>query len=103
MPKSKIPTIYTKGIVEGVAEIMGFSKKETTEIVDAVIQTISSNLIAGNKVNIGELFIASASIKPERKARNPRTGETIIKPPHWVVKFRPTKPLKTKIAQLPIK
>ena len=87
MPKSKIPTVYAKDIANKLAEEVKITKQNALSYTNAVMQIIVDELIAGNKVNISTIGIFTVKEYAEKQVkesnrRNPRTGETIVKPAH---------------------
>jgi integration host factor subunit alpha len=84
-------------IVEEVYSRVGFSKKESSEVVETVLETIKKTLTNGDMVKIagfGNFVIRS---KGPRKGRNPKTGEEIEITPRKVVTFKPSQVLKEHI------
>ena len=81
-------------IVEEVYTRVGFSKKESSEVVETVLETIKKTLERGEMVKIagfGNFVIRS---KGPRKGRNPKTGQEIEITPRKVVTFKPSQVLK---------
>lgn len=86
MNKTKLETI--------VAEKVGLKRKDASEAVNLIFDTISESLSKGVDVKI--LGFGSFSVK-ERSARdgkNPRTGENIKIPASKSVRFKAGKQLK---------
>lgn len=84
-------------IVEEVYSRVGFSKKESSEVVETVLETIKRTLEKGDIVKIagfGNFVIRS---KGPRKGRNPKTGQEIEITPRKVVTFKPSQVLKEHI------
>lgn len=84
-------------IIESVYQKIGFSKKEATEIVELVFDTMKKTLEAGDKIKLsgfGNFVIRS---KRSRVGRNPQTGEEIEISARRVLTFRPSQILKTAI------
>ncbi len=84
-------------IVEEVYSRVGFSKKESAEVVETVLETIKKTLESGKTVKIagfGNFVIRS---KGSRKGRNPKTGQEIEITPRSVVTFKPSQVLKEHI------
>lgn len=81
-------------IIENVYEKVGFSKKESAEIVEMVFETIKETLERGEKIKIsgfGNFVIRS---KKPRVGRNPQTGEEIEISARKVLTFKPSQVLK---------
>ena len=81
-------------LVEAIQEKLGGTKVQAEQIVDLIIDSISSTLKKGEEVSIAGLGIFSAKQRAARTARNPRTGESINVSAMRVPKFRAAKALK---------
>ena len=66
-------------IVEHIYERVGFSKKESAELVEKVFEIIKGTLAEGEKVKISGFGNFVVREKNARKGRNPQTGEEIRK------------------------
>ncbi|MCM3217792.1 HU family DNA-binding protein [Niallia taxi] len=64
-------------LINAVAEGSELSKKDSTRIVDSVMETITTALKNGGKVEILGFGAFSVSERAARKGRNPQTGEEI--------------------------
>ena len=82
-------------IIERVYENLGgFSKKESSEIVEAVFETIKETLERGEKIKISGFGNFIVRDKKSRVGRNPQTGEEIEISARRVLTFRPSQVLK---------
>lgn len=81
-------------IVEKVHEMLGGTKVQAEQVVDAVFDSIVASLKKGEEVSIAGFGIFSSKERAARTARNPRTGESITVPAMRVPKFRAAKALK---------
>jgi integration host factor subunit alpha len=77
-------------IVSAVYEKVGLSKKEATDIVETVLDTIKETLKEGEMVKIAGFGNFVIRNKGARKGRNPKTGENIEITPRKVVTFKPS-------------
>ena len=87
-------TVTKADIVEAIYEKIGFSKKESSEIVELVFDTIKTTLEKGEKIKVsgfGNFVIRS---KRPRIGRNPQTGQEIEISARKVLTFRPSQVLK---------
>lgn len=75
----------------------GFSKKEATDLVDAVFETMKETLAAGHKIKISAFGSFLVRDKRQRRGLNPRTREQITLAPRRVVRFKPSPVLKDKV------
>lgn len=75
--------------IDAVAAKAGLSKAEGKKAVDAMVETILSEMEKGEKVSILGFGAFSVVEKAARKGVNPRTKETIEIPARKVIKFKP--------------
>ncbi len=81
-------------IIEGVYEKVGFSKKESAEIVELVFDTLKETLERGDKIKISGFGNFQVRYKKARVGRNPQTGKEIEISARRVLTFRPSQVLK---------
>lgn len=82
-------------LVEAVHEKVGFSKKESSDIVELVFDTMKSTLEDGEKIKISGFGNFEVRDKRSRVGRNPQTGEVIEISARRVLTFKPSQVLKT--------
>ena len=80
--------------IAAVAEKTGFSKKDASLAVDAVLDTLKEQIASGNDVTFIGFGTFGAKDVAEREARNPQTGETIKIAAHKSPYFKAGKALK---------
>ncbi len=81
-------------IVEQIYEKIGFSKKESSDIVELVFDTMKDTLSKGEKIKISGFGNFVVRQKRPRVGRNPQTGESIEISARKVLTFRPSQVLK---------
>ena len=64
-------------LIDSVADRLGHSKKDVTDIVDAFIHETKKAVAKGEKVAISGFGVFEAAARKARLGRNPRTGETV--------------------------
>lgn len=77
-----------------VAHKTEMTLKQTTQVVDAFIDTIAETLSDGEKVVVTGFGTFEVRNRVERTGKNPRTGETIVVPEQKTPAFRAGKLLK---------
>lgn len=87
-------TVTKADLVEKVYEKIGFSKKEASELVDMVFNSLKNVLSEGDNVKISGYGNFLVRQKKERVGRNPQTGEQIKISARRVLTFRPSQVLK---------
>jgi len=81
-------------IVETIYERVGFSKKESAELVETIFDVIKEALVKGEKVKFSGFGNFVVREKNARKGRNPQTGEEIQLAARRVLTFKPSLVLK---------
>ena len=82
-------------IIEQIYEKVGFSKKESSEIVELVFNTMKETLSKGEKIKISGFGNFVVRDKRPRIGRNPQTGEEIEISARRVMTFKPSQVLKS--------
>src|SRR5450432_2279634 len=82
-------------IIEGVYERVGFSKKESAEIVELVFDTLKETLERGDRIKVSGFGNFQVRQKNARVGRNPQTGKEIEISARRVLTFRPSQVLKS--------
>ena len=94
-PKNGVGRTLTKAdIVEKIHKRVGFSKKESAEIVDLVLGIVKETLASSEKVKISGFGNFVIREKKPRRGRNPQTGKVIEIAPRRVLTFRPSNILR---------
>ncbi len=81
-------------LITKVAEKSDISKSQTTATINAFLDIIQDEMIAGNKLTLTGFGTFTMSERSARIGRNPRSGEPIKIPACKVVKFKPGNILK---------
>ena len=89
-------------IVEQIYERVGFSKKESAELVERIFDIIKDTLAEGEKVKISGFGNFVVREKNARKGRNPQTGEEIRLAARRVLTFKPSNVLKDELNEEPL-
>lgn len=84
-------------IVENIYDKVGFSKKESAELVEMVFDIIKSTLEKGDKIKLAGFGNFVVKEKADRRGRNPQTGDEIIISARKILTFKPSQVLKASI------
>ena len=94
-PKKKTPTIVGKAeLIADIAEKTKSSKKEATDTLNVVLETIQEHLTKGNGVRLIPFGSFEVRERKGRTGRNPRTGQEIKIEARKVPAFKPGKALR---------
>lgn len=81
-------------IIKNVNEKLGFSKKDSTAIVESVFEIIKDSLAQGEKIKISGFGNFVVKEKNSRRGRNPQTGEEIEISSRRVLNFKASQVLR---------
>lgn len=84
-------------LVNQVAEACNLTKKDATQAVDAVFDSITETLKSGEKVQLIGFGNFEVRERAARKGRNPQTGAEIDIAASKVPAFKPGKALKDNV------
>lgn len=84
-------------IIENIYEKIGFSKKESAELVEMVFDIMKTTLETGEKIKIAGFGNFVVKEKANRRGRNPQTGEEIVISARKILTFKPSQVLKSSI------
>jgi len=82
-------------LIEKVAEkVEGLTRNQTDIVVETVFESIKKALMSGEKIEIRGFGNFRLKNRKPRKARNPKTGESVEVPGKKVLYFKVGKALK---------
>ena len=81
-------------LIGSVAETAGLTKNDAAKVVEAVFDSITSELQKGDEVRLVGFGTFSVSRRKASTGRNPRTGEPMSIAASSQPKFKPGKSLK---------
>jgi integration host factor subunit alpha len=90
-------TLTKADIAESISKHCGFSRTESTRLVEAVLQSIVASLESGEDVLLSGFGKFCVSGKAARRGRNPTTGIDLTLRARRVVTFRCSPGLKGRL------
>ena len=90
-------TITRSQLSEAVYQEVGLSRNESADLLEMVLDEISTALSRGEAVKISAFGSFSVRKKGRRIGRNPKTGDEVPILPRRVLIFRPSQLLKGRI------
>lgn len=93
-------TVLTKGELKKLlATEFEMKQADAQEIFDKVINVLADVLIGQQKgVKLGEIGTLKIDVVPEREHGIPNSDEKVLKPKHYALKLRVSKPFKEELA-----
>lgn len=90
-------TITRADVAETIYEEVGLSRKDSSDILDMVIDEIKNELVNGNDVKLSSFGTLSLRKKNSRVGRNPKTGVEAEISARTVISFKPSQNMRKAI------
>lgn len=90
-------TVTRAQLAESIYTQVGLSRNESADLLELVLERMSSALEAGESVKISGFGTFSVRQKGRRIGRNPKTGVEVPILPRRVLVFRPSQVLKAHV------
>ncbi|GFE56733.1 integration host factor subunit alpha [Geobacter sp. AOG1] len=84
-------------LVDKIHAVVGYSIKESVDILETVLSLMKDTLEKGEKIKIAGFGNFEIRQKADRRGRNPQTGEAITITSRRVLTFKPSTVLKQAI------
>ena len=86
-------------LIAAVSEKSGITKKDAERVVSATFETITAQLMKGEKVQLSGFGIFEVKAREARVGRNPHTKEAIEIPASKAPAFKASKALKDAVSK----
>ena len=90
-------TLTKSQIINEIKNRNGYTKKESTDVVETLLEIMKETLESGEDVLISGFGKFSVREKAERRGRNPATGGDMMITPRKVVTFKGSWRLREKV------
>ena len=87
-------------IVKSVAEKTALTQAQTSEVIQLTLEAIANTVLTEGRIELRNFGVFEVKRRAQRKARDPRTGETMIVPERNVIVFRPGRALEDQLSEL---
>jgi len=94
-----VGTLTRADLAETLNRRMGFSRAESLDMVEAILEKMCGALADGENVKISGFGTFVLRDKKERLGRNPKTGVEVPITPRRVMTFRASQKLKDRITK----
>jgi integration host factor subunit beta len=92
--------VTKKEIVKQISERIGLTQLKTKDIVQQTFDAIVETLLEVGRIELRNFGVFEVKQRKARKARNPRTGDSVDVPPKNVVTFKPGKEMEEKVRKM---
>jgi len=89
-----------KEMAKAIAEEMGLTQGQAREVVQRVFDGITETLLNEGRIELRNFGVFEVKKRKPKKARNPRTGATVLVPAKLVVTFKPGREMEQRVGQL---
>ena len=89
--------VTRKDIARTIADELGLSQRQTSQIVHNLFDAIVNTLAEEGRVELRNFGVFEVRRRKARKARNPRTGGQVMVPEKCVVAFKPGQELEERV------
>lgn len=87
-----------RDMAERIAEKVGVTGQQAREIVQATLDNMIETLAATGRIELRNFGVFTVKVCAPRKARNPRTGESVMIGERKVVKFKAGKAMEAAVS-----
>jgi integration host factor subunit beta len=92
--------VTKKEIVKAISEEIGLTQLKTKEIVQKTFDAIVETLVRDRRIELRNFGVFEVKKRAARKARNPRTSETVWVEEKYVVTFKPGKEMEERVRKI---
>ena len=86
-------------IVQSIAGQIGFTKNQSSDVTEALLEIIKRTLASGDDVLVSGFGKFCVNEKAQRRGRNPATGDSMMLEPRRVVTFKCSGKLRKRVNQ----
>ena len=89
-----------KELAKAISEELGITSVVALQAVQRVFDGITETLVEQGRIELRNFGVFEVRKRKPRKARNPRTGESVKVPAKLVVAFTPGREMKERVGRL---
>jgi integration host factor subunit beta len=90
-----------KDIVKQISDRHGLTQLKTKDVVQDTFIAVIDTLLSEGRIELRNFGVFEIRRREARKARNPRTGESVDVPAKNVVTFKPGKEMEERVRKAP--
>ena len=90
-------TVTKRELCERIAKKTGYAQMITKEIIQLFLDEITEELARGNRIEFRNFGVLDTRVQAPRRARNPKTDESVYVPAKGVVSFKAGKVMRERI------
>jgi nucleoid DNA-binding protein len=95
-------TVTKRELISKLSDRMGVTQQQSSEWVEAFLEELNGALVKGDEVTFRTFGTFEIKVAKGKLGRNPNRPEEEVRIPNrCVVRFRPGRELRNKVAELP--
>ncbi|RMG08607.1 MAG: HU family DNA-binding protein [Planctomycetota bacterium] len=91
-----------RDIAKSVAEKTALTQAQAGEVIQLTLEAFADVVLNEGRLELRNFGVFEVKRRAPRKARDPRTGETLDLPARNTIVFRPGRALERRLARLPL-
>jgi len=91
-----------KELCQSISDKTGLQLNEVTSVIDSFIQTFTETMVKKEPLYVRGFLTAKPILSKYKKGRNIAKGEVMDIPPHYKIKFIPSKTLSKKMKKVSV-
>lgn len=95
-------TMTNQELIATLAKRLGWTQRQASEILEATVSIINTNLEENNSINIQGFGLFETKKKGERISVNPVSKQRFLVPPKISLSFRPGQTIKETLKKLEV-
>ena len=88
-----------KELAKQIAEKLNLNQLLALEVVQMTFDGITDTLVHDGRIELRNFGVFTVKERKARKARNPKSGATVMLPRRWVVTFKPGREMELRVGQ----
>ena len=89
-----------KELVKAIAEELGLTQTAVKEVVQMTLDHMIETLVFERRVELRNFGVFEVKRRAARRARNPKTGESVDVAAKYVVSFRPGREMEARVRRM---
>lgn len=97
-----VPADFVKQVKEAIPESIKLSQKDLKTVCEAFVKTLVLQVKDGNTVSFTNNMTFKRVVRDDRTHKNPKTGEEVFKPAHYVMTMEVKPMLKRQFEEVKV-
>lgn len=90
-------TVTKKDLIDRLASRHNIARADVKAVLQGLLEEITEELAEGNRLEFRDFGVFEVRVSAARKAKNPKTRESVYVPPRQTVKFKPGRQMRQRV------